>query len=227
MLTKSHLTLGQKISYAIVVLISIVMVFPLLLTISTSLKTMEEIQSSHFSLIPEVFQWNNYIKAMQHGDWLQYFYNSFFITSVTVVISLLFNSMAGYSLARLNYPGKKILFFLILIGLMVPEQVTLVPMFKMMNNFPLAGGNNLFGQGGHGLVNTRFGIIIPFLAAPFGIFLCRQFFQSFPKAIDDAATIDGASSWRIFFQIYLPSSGPLLAALGILKTVNTWNHDIE
>ncbi|MDC7233991.1 MAG: carbohydrate ABC transporter permease [Spirochaetales bacterium] len=216
--------LPEIIAFFIVALVAILMFLPFLLTISTSLKTMAEVESPEFRLIPESFQWQNYADAMASGNWSRYFMNSLLITSITVCLSLIFNSLAGFSFARFTFPGRGVLFYLILIGLMVPEQVTLIPLFKMMSNFPLFGGNNILGQGGTGLINSRLGLIIPYLAAPFGIFLCRQFYLGFPKAIDDAASIDGASKWRLYAQIYIPSSGPVLAALGVLKTTHTWNN---
>lgn len=224
MLTRKKTPLHEVAGFIFVAFIGLLIFLPFLLTISTSLKSMAEVESPNFRFFPKTIQWNNYVDAMSNGNWSQYFLNSIFITTVTVVLSLVFNSLAGFSFARFSFPGRNILFFLILIGLMVPEQVTLIPLFKMMSDLPLFGGNNILGQGGTGLINTRLGLIIPYLAAPFGIFLCRQFYLGFPKAIDDAAAIDGASKWRLYTQIYLPSSGSVLAALGVLKTTHTWNN---
>ena len=214
----------KALTFAALLIFTLVVVLPFLLTISTSLKTMAEIQSPTFKALPGEWQWTNYVQAMQNGNWGRYFLNSFIVTAITVVLSLWFNSMTGFGFARLHFRGRGVLFALLLVGLMVPEQVTLVPLFSMMADFPLFGGNNILGEGGRGLINTYGGLIIPFLAAPFGIFLCRQFYLTFPRALDDAATIDGASKIRTYFQIYVPLSGPLLAALGALKTTHTWNN---
>jgi len=99
----------------------------------------------------------------------------------------------------------------------------MIPTFLMMKLFPLFGGNNLLGQGGTGFINSYTGLVLPFIAGSFGIFLCRQYFMNFPRALDEAAQIDGASVFRVFFQIYLPLSKPILATLAIFKTTATWN----
>jgi multiple sugar transport system permease protein len=203
--------------------VSLIMLFPFLLMVVTSLKSMGDIQSPIFSFIPREWHFDNYAKAMANGNWLLYFYNSFIVTAVTVLVSLMINSMAGYSFARLEFPGRGILFFSVLIGIMVPAQVTMIPTFLMMKRFPLAGGNDIAGMGGIGFINSYTGLILPFIAGSFGIFLCRQFYLSFPRALDEAAAIDGATKYRVFFQIYLPLSKPILATLAIFKTTAAWN----
>nr|WP_217597591.1 carbohydrate ABC transporter permease [Cohnella sp. GbtcB17] len=199
------------------------MLFPFLLMIVTSLKTMGEIQSPTFSFIPKKWLFENYALAMSRGDWLRYFYNSFVVSAITVIFSLIFNSMAGYAFARLRFPGRNVLFFSVLIGIMVPPQTTMIPTFLMMKLFPFVGGNNWQGAGGFGFINSYMGLVLPFIAGSFGIFMCRQYFLNFPRALDEAAQIDGASIYRIFFQIYLPLSKPILATLAIFKATSTWN----
>lgn len=223
--TKNYTENYKKIFlFAIMLIVSIIIALPFILMILTSLKTMGEIKSPVFRFLPNKFMWGNYIKAFQYGEWGRYFLNSIIITVFSVIISLLFNSMAGYSFARLNFKGKEFLFAFILLGLMVPGQVTIVPVFLMMKQFPLVGGNNIFGQGGIGLINTYMGLILPYLAHPFGIFLCRQFYLDFPKSLDDAASIDGLNKWQIYFQVYLPLSKPILATLALFKATQTWNE---
>lgn len=207
----------------IVIAVSLVMLFPFALMVITSLKSMGDIQSPTFSFIPREWHFENYAEAMRSGEWLTYFYNSFIVTAITVVVSLILNSMAGYAFARLKFPGRTVLFFSVLVGIMVPPQVTMIPTFLMMKKFPLAGGNDLWGAGGIGFINSYTGLILPFIAGSFGIFLCRQFFISFPSALDEAASIDGAGKFRIFYQIYLPLSKPILATLAIFKTTSAWN----
>lgn len=204
-------------------LISVAMILPFFLTIMTSLKPMSEIQSASYTLLPQDWQWNNYAEAMQKGDWPRYFMNSLFVTFTTVFFAVLFNTLAGFSFARLDFKGRDPLFFFMLIGIMVPAQVTLIPTFFMMKNFPLAGGNNFLGQGGTGLLDSLAGLIVPYVAGSFGVFLCRQFFLNFPKSLDEAAEIDGANKWQLFFRIYLPLSKPIVATLIITKSVSIWN----
>lgn len=202
---------------------SALMLVPILMMFTTSFKTMEEIKSPVFHLLPEQFSLINYKNAMTNGNWLIYFRNSILITGIAVIFSLLFNSIAGYAFARLKFRGSKLLFLLLMVGLMMPPQVTMLPTFLIMSRFPLAGGNNLFGAGGTGLVNTYAGLVIPLVSGSYGIFLCKQFYENFPRALDEAAMIDGASKWRTFFTIYLPNSKAILATLGLLKAVAVWN----
>ncbi|GAA0135097.1 carbohydrate ABC transporter permease [Paenibacillus sp. YSY-4.3] len=214
---------GLVVMSVVLLAVSLVMLLPFLIMVLTSFKTMGEIQSPTFSLFPKVWHFDNYAEALSRGDWLKYFYNSFVVTIITVVVSLVLNSMAGYSFARLRFPGRDLLFFSVLIGIMVPAQTTMIPTFLMMKQFPLAGGNNLLGQDGIGFINSYTGLILPFIAGSFGIFLCRQFFLNFPRALDEASQIDGASKFRVFYQIYLPLSKPILATLAIFKTTSAWN----
>lgn len=220
---KGKKRLGTLIFTLILAVASLVMILPFVLTIFTSLKPMAEIQSPNYTILPQSWQFENYVEALKRGDWPRYFLNSFIVTGITVFFAVLFNTLAGFSLARLKFKGRNQLFFFMLIGIMVPAQVTLIPTFFMMKNMPLAGGNNIFGQGGTGLVDTLAGLIIPYVAGSFGVFLCRQFFLNFPRSLDEAAEIDGANKWQLFFHIYLPLSKPIIATLVITKSVSIWN----
>lgn len=204
-------------------LVTLIMLIPIIMMFITSFKTMEEIKSPVFHLIPESFSFVNYVNAMSGGNWGIYFRNSLFITLLAVVFSLLFNSIAGYAFARLRFKGSKILFTFLLIGLMMPPQVTMLPTFLIMAKFPLLGGNDIFGMGGTGLVNTYAGLVIPLVSGSFGVFLCKQFYENFPRSLDEAAEIDGTNKWQTYFQIYLPNSKAILATLGLLKGVSVWN----
>ena len=203
--------------------VSFIMIFPIVMMISTSFKTTGEINSPVFHFLPESFHFDNYREALSTGNWGIYFRNSFIITIVSIVFSLLFNSIAGYAFARLHFRGSKALFTLLLVGLMMPPQVTMLPTFLIMAKFPFAGGNNFMGFGGSGLMNTMPGIIIPLVSGSFGIFLCKQFYENFPRSLDEAAMIDGASKWRTYFSIYIPNSIVRLATLALLKGSAVWN----
>ena len=157
------------------------------------------------------------------GDWLLYFKNSFIITFITVIGSLLINSMAGYSFARLKFRGRDFLFLMVLMGMMVSPQSIVIPQFVIMRSVPLFGGNNILGQGGTGLLNSYASLIIPALSGAFGIFLCRQFYITFPESLDDAAKIDGCGPFKTYILVYLPLSKTILATLTILKSVSIWN----
>jgi multiple sugar transport system permease protein len=218
---------NKKFNYLIVVImfiLSLVMLFPFFLMVMTSFKTMAEIQSSTFTFFPQNFNFINYVEAMSRGDWGRYFYNSFFVTIVTVGVSLIINSMSGYAFARLHFRGRDTLFVIALIGMMVPPQVTMVPLFIILKNFPLVGGNNLFGQGGMGWVNSYMGMILPYIGGAFGVFLFRQFYLNFPSSLDDAAAIDGLNKFQTFVQIYVPLGKPIFATLMVFKATQTWSE---
>jgi multiple sugar transport system permease protein len=199
------------------------MFIPFIIMVITALKSPADFTSAKFIIIPEKLLFTNFIDSMSVGIWPRWFANSLLISILATVISLLFNSMAGYAFARLKFKGNKELFFILLLGLMIPVQIIIIPEFIMLTRIPLMGGNNIFGKGGSGLIDTYAGILLPQLAGVYGVFLCRQFFLGFPKALDEAATLDGASTWRIFFQIYLPLSKPLMATLGTLKFTASYN----
>lgn len=202
----------------------VLMGFPFLMTVSVSLQTMNEVYSAQPVILPKPPQFSNYVAALSTGNWPRYFVNSLIVTVITVVISLVINSMSGFVFARIPFKGRGLLFMLILLGMMIPAQVTLVPVFNLVRSVPFAGGNNWLGQGGKGLMNTYAGLILPYIAGSFGVFLCRQFYVTFPAELDDAAQIDGCGRLRQFTRIYLPLSGPLLASLGMLKFTGTWNE---
>ena len=207
-----------------VAILVVSMGFPFLMALSVSLQTMSEIYSAQPVVIPRPPQFGNYAAALSTGNWARYFLNSLIVTMITVVISLGINSLSGFVFARIPFRGRNLLFLLILLGMMIPAQVTLVPVFNLVRSVPFAGGNNWLGQGGKGLMNTYAGLILPYIAGSFGVFLCRQFYVSFPAELDDAAQIDGCGRLRQFTSIYLPLSGPLLASLGMLKFTGTWNE---
>lgn len=206
------------------VVLVVIVAYPFVVMLSTSLQTKTEIFSPSADLIPDRFLFSNYVEAMKSGKWLRYFWNSVLVTVVVVLISLVINSMAGFAFARIPFRFSKPLFLLVLAGMMIPPQVTMIPVFSMLRSVPLVNGNDIFGNGGSGLLGTYSGLIIPFIAGSFGVFLCRQFYMGFPKELDDAATVDGCNRMESFLRIYLPLSKPVLASLAVLKFVGTWNE---
>jgi multiple sugar transport system permease protein len=209
--------------HLVLALASAVMLLPLVFMLLTSFKGDEEFSLGANTLLPLSWHFENYVRALTTADWGLYFKNSIIVTVVTVGGSLFFNLLAGYTFGRMTFRGRDAIFILLLVGLMVPAQVTVIPQFLILKSIPLFGGNDLFGHGGNGWLNTYYALIIPELSGSFGIFLARQFYLQFPKALDDAAQIDGAGPFLSFLRIYLPQSGPLIATLGIFKTVSIWN----
>jgi len=215
---------GYYLISVIMLISSVIMLIPLIMAFFTSLKPLSEIQTNATTILPKEWMWSNYAEAMKEGNWLRYMYNTAFVTTITVVVSLVINSMAGYALARIPFKGREILFFTALLGMMIPPQVTMIPTFLMLKRMPLVGGNDIFGMGGSGLMNTYMGLILPYIAGSFGVFLCRQFYINFPDSLDDAAKIDGCSRIRAYFQIYIPLSKPVLATLAVIKASGTWSE---
>ncbi len=208
------LTLGRVldiVAMLVLVLGAIVMVLPFMWMFSTSLRPAAE----SFRLPPAWFptQWHfeNYT-AVFHATIpiLTFAANSVKVTLSVLVGQLITCSMAGYAFARLRFPGRNILFVLLLASLMVPGQVTIIPVFIIMRKL--------------GLVDNLGSIILPFLTSAFGVFLLRQHFLTMPQDLFDAAKMDGAGQWMIFRRIAIPLSGPALSALGILTFNSTWNN---
>jgi multiple sugar transport system permease protein len=212
------------ITHAAMVLCAVIVIFPILYMLSISLQTQAEIYAPSPVLIPAAPRIGNYIEILTATRWPLYFRNSVIVTVITVAVSLCLNLMAGYTFARIPFRFSNGLFLLVLVGMMIPAQVTMIPLFVMLRQIPLAGGNNILGQGGSGLYNTLAGLILPFIGGSFGVFFSRQYYVTFPSELDDSAEIDGCGRFDAFMRIYLPLSGPLLASLGVFKFTGTWNE---
>ena len=209
--------------YLLLTISALLFFAPMFIVFTTAFKSPSELRVAEFTLLPVEWAVSNFPKAFSTGMWGRYFFNSFLVTSLAVVGSLFLNSLAGYSFARLRFRFKDVIFMLFLIGIMVPPQSIIIPQFIIMRSIPLAGGNGLLGTGGTGWLDTYWALLIPRLSGSFGIFMCRQFYLGFPNALDDAARIDGVGPFQTYLRIYVPMSGPILAALAILKAVHTWN----
>ena len=197
---------------------------PLLMMLSVSLQSDGEIYSPSLVVIPAVLQFDNYLRVFDYGDWPRYFFNSTIVTAVSTIVSLVINSMAGYVFARISFRFSNTLFIVLLVGMMIPVQATMIPVFTMLRHIPLFGGNDILGQGGSGLYDTLAGLILPFIAGSFGVFLCRQYYLTLPIELEDAAAIDGCGRFAAYCRIYVPLSGPLFATLSVLKFAGSWNE---
>lgn len=209
--------------YIVLTIVTIINLVPLFFMVFTSFKGNAELVSGKLTLLPQEWHFDNYVKAMQKGNWGLYFKNSFIVTLVATAGSLFFNTLAGYTFARIRFAGSSIIFICLLVGMMVPAQAIVVPQFIIMKNIPFFGHNDMFGHGGTGWLNTYWALIVPALSGSIGIFMARQFYAGFPKDLDEAGFMDGNGYLGMYLRIYLPLSGPLLASLGILKIVSVWN----
>jgi multiple sugar transport system permease protein len=200
----------KMIAYAVLTVTALVSLMPFLWMVSTSLKDNGQIFTWPPQLIPDPVEWSNYGKVFEQVEFERYFLNTLFYSVMVLVGQLLFCSLAGYAFARLRFPGRDLIFMLYLGTMMIPATVTLVPSFILMRWF--------------GWVDTIWAMTIPgMFGSAFGTFLMRQFMMTIPKDLDDAAVIDGASRWRIYWQIVLPLTKPALAVLGVFTVTTVWN----
>ena len=175
-----------------------------------SFKPEAELQRVPPTWWPEAPSLDNYRELFDRLDFPRFFANSALVAVAVTAGNLLFCSMVGYALAKLDFAGKRLLFGLVLGMLMVPGVVTFVPLFVLVSNL--------------GMVNTYPGLILPFLVTPLGVFLMRQFMSGLPDELIEAARIDGAGEWKIFARVIMPLCGPALATLGILTFLSSWNN---
>jgi multiple sugar transport system permease protein len=205
---------GRIILYMILTSYAIVTLVPFLWALSSSFKSLEEIVSGTLNFIPRDFTLDNYreifIRQPLFARWL---FNSVFIAVVGTGLNVLFNSMAGYALARLTFPGKKSVFILVLVVLMIPGQVTLIPNYLILRDL--------------GWLNSYQGMIVPGMVNATFIFMMRQFFINFPKELEESAELDGLSRIGTFFKIVLPLAKPAIAAQIIFVFMGFWNNFMQ
>jgi multiple sugar transport system permease protein len=187
----------------------ILVVGPFLWMLLGSFKTTGELRQVPPTWLPENPTLANYEDLFSRLNFLGYFFNSTVVAVAVTAGNVIFGSMMGYALAKLTFRGKRVLFGLVLATLMVPAVVTFMPLFVLVANL--------------GLVNTHAGLILPFLAGAFGVFLMRQFISGIPDELLDAARVDGAGEHYIFWRIVMPLCGPAIATLTILTFLGSWN----
>jgi multiple sugar transport system permease protein len=195
--------------YVLLVAGLVIMVGPFLWMLLGSIKPEADFLRDPPTLLPSVPTPDNYGRLFDQLDFPRFFFNSSFIALVVTIGNLVFCPMLGYALAKLQWRGKRVIMVLVLATLMVPAGITLIPNFILMS--------------GLGLVNSYPGLILPFLAGPFGVFLMRQFMFGVPNELLEAARMDGANEFRIFWAIVVPIATPVLATLGILTFLGNWN----
>jgi len=181
---------------------------PLVWMVSTSVKPPGQVLTRTVEWLPRAVTFENYAKVLQKpvAHWLL---NSTIVTAGSTAVSLATGAMAGYALARLNFPGRQTFFFLVLAVLMIPTEMTIVPLF--------------IGVLRIGLVNSYLALLVPSLASAFSVYLFRNFFLSMPRELEDAAAIDGAGRFRVFWSVALPVARPAVIAAAILLSTNYWN----
>ncbi len=209
----SHIKRGTLTFFihCFLVIVSLSCLFPLWWAFASSLKTQQTVFND-LSFFPKNPQWSNYFYAWTKADFGMYFLNSLFYTVVVVVGVILIASMAAYAFSRLNFPGKNILFILLISTMMIPIPGSFIALYVLLNKLHL--------------VNTRLGYILPQIngGLALGIFLLKTFFDDLPKELEDSARIDGCGRLRVYWHIALPLARPAIAVLAIFNILAVWNE---
>jgi multiple sugar transport system permease protein len=198
----------RGIGYSLLLLLGVTMLLPFVWMLGTSLMGELEVYRFPPKFFPSSFRWANYAEAVTLQPFGRYFLNTMIVAAASVTGQLLFCSMAAYAFARLRFPGRDRIFVLYLATMMIPSIVTVIPAFLMISKF--------------GWMNTYWALATPTVSSVWGIFLLRQFFQSIPRDLEDAARVDGASELAIFWRIILPLSKPALSTLAIFAFMGSW-----
>ncbi len=188
-------------------LLAVMTIAPLLWMLSTAFKSPNEVFGSN--LIPQAPTLANFVYVFTQVDFFRYLLNTLFVSATVTVIALFFHSMAGYALARLRFPGREVIFLAMFSTFLISLPVIIVPLFILVRSL--------------GILNSYAGLIFPAIFNAFGIFLLRQFYLGIPKELEEAAVIDGAGYWRIYWSVIVPLSKPILSALAILFFLANWN----
>ncbi len=200
---------SNSLAYVLLIGGLVLMVGPFLWMILGSIKPEADFLQSTPTLLPSTPTTDNYGRLFEQLDFPRFFFNSSVVALAVTVGNLIFCPMLGYSLAKLQWRGKRLVMGLVLATLMVPAGITLIPNFILMSRL--------------GLVNTYPGLLLPFLAGPFGVFLMRQFMLGIPDELLEAARIDGAKEFRVFWSVVMPIATPVVATLAILTFLGNWN----
>ena len=198
--------------YVAVILVAIIVILPFTWMVVSAFKSQRELFAYPPSFFPTTWKWSNFTEALSRGSisFFQMFLNSMKVAVPATVFNILFSALAGYAFARLEFPGKNFIFMLFIASLMVPFAITLIPRFLMFKDL--------------GLYDTFWPLIIPVMfGTAFSIFLTRQFFMTLPKELEDAAIVDGCSHFRVWWQIFMPLTKPIIATLAVFQFQSSYN----
>lgn len=217
---------GVWLKYVFLTVGAVIMLVPFADMVLGSLRTIPERLAHPPVYWPHDPQWRNFGRVFRDLPMLRWIGNSIIVTTAVTGVQLVTSAMAGYALAKFKFKGRDLMLRCVLGAQMFPFFLFLIPMFFILRFWPLAGGNGLTGQGGTGLLNNYLALILPFAVSWYGIFMMRQFMVSIPDELLDAARVDGAGEFRIFFTIALPLAKTALATLGIFVFIYQWNEVI-
>ncbi|MCL1900443.1 MAG: carbohydrate ABC transporter permease [Promicromonosporaceae bacterium] len=200
---------GKTLGYLLLLIASVGLLLPFVWMIISSLKRNVDVFTNPIQWIPDPVVWQNYVTIWERTGMSTWLFNTIFISVVVTFLQVLTGSFAAYGFARMRFPGRNALFMAYIGTLAVPWQSFMIPQFVMLSNW--------------GLANTRWSIILLQAFGAFGVFLMKQYFESVPESLNEAARIDGLSEYGIWWRIMMPLSVPAIAALTLLTFVNTWN----
>ncbi|HET9588740.1 MAG TPA: carbohydrate ABC transporter permease [Anaerolineales bacterium] len=215
--------LGKAIVYVLLTTGAIIFIAPWAWMVSASFQPIGQIFNWPPNWIPEIFTLSNYTRFLAAEGFFRWILNSGFLAVVVLCVQMFFNSMAAYTFAKRKFPGRDGLFLMMLGTLMIPGQLFLIPNYMILLRSPLFGGNNILGQGGHGMLDSYWGIIIPYAFSVWSVFFMRQYMKGIPDDLLDAARMDGASEFLIYWKVVMPLCGPVLAAQAIFTFTFVWN----
>lgn len=213
---------ARYLNIALLLIATLAVLFPFVWMVSLAF-TPAESAFRDVKLWPDEPTLDNFVTALTVGNLGRAFLNSTLVALLSVVTNCLITVAAGYAFAHLPFRGSNVLFYTVIATAAIPVAVTLIPLFLMVSNFPLAGGNDILGRGGSGLVDTLGGIAIPYLVGTMSIFLVRQFYKGMSPELSEAARIDGAGELRIFWSIFMPLSKPIVAVVAIFSFTGVWD----
>jgi multiple sugar transport system permease protein len=220
---KERLTTGRVLRYAVVIALAILFVAPFAFMVTAAfqpLNRMFQYPPQWIPTEPTLANFTGFLTSDRPiGRWT---FNSLYVSLSVTALQLFFNSLVAYTFAKREFPGRDFLFFLGLSTMMLPTEVLLIPQYLIFKSMPLFGGNDITGAGGQGWIDSYWVLIVPLISSPFGIFLLRQYMRSIPDTLIDAARIDGAGHFKIYWKIILPLSRPALAALAIFTFQFVW-----
>lgn len=207
---KKHIDYREVVMQVLLITIGLIISLPIFIALFTSFKIPQEVITYPPRVIPNEWTIENYFTAWNSNPFGRFLINSFIQTSLITLGQVVFSVLAAYAFALLDFPGKNVIFYIILGSLMIPFELTIIPNFQLISRLDWA--------------NTYQGLAVPFLASAFGVFMLRQFFLTVPKELHDAATIDGAGSWRFMWQILVPLSKGAIGAFAIFAFLSAYNQ---
>jgi len=201
---------GRSGTYVLLIVMSAATAFPFVWMVGTALKSPQEILAYPPTLWPHEPRWENFVAVFDRVPFLRFYLNSIVVTCLITLWQVVTSALAGYAFARLNFPFKRALFTAYIATLIIPGEVTMLPLFLLVSRL--------------GWIDTYQGLTVPFLASAFAVFFLRQFFLTIPHELEEAARLDGAGRWRVLLQIVLPLARPALATITLFIFLSEWDN---